>query len=163
MCRGDRYYDDNKRISRLDILKEFPFSNFVTLCEIKGSDLLELVEQGVAKAECVIGAFPHFSKGISVQYDSTKPPMSRLVKMTLNGEPIDRERIYSMATVTYILTGGDGLSAAKKAVVKDHPNNNKSLFDTVVEWIEENRKISARKEGRIFDVSKTNQSTPLNF
>lgn len=145
------------------MLKEFPFQNFLTLSEIKGSDLLELVEQGVAKAENCIGAFLHFSQGVSIQYDSTKPPMSRVVKMTLNDDYLDPERMYSLASVTYLLQGGDGLSAAKKAVIKQHPNNNKSVYDAVCEWIELNRKIGGKKEGRIFDISKRNAPMSLNF
>ncbi|KAG2385807.1 hypothetical protein C9374_002956 [Naegleria lovaniensis] len=160
--------------------KETTFANFVAdifkdtfnaeLAIINGggirgdrSDLLELVEQGVAKAENCIGAFLHFSAGVSIQFDSTKPPMSRVVKMTLNGDYIDPDRMYSLASVTYLLQGGDGLSAAKKATIKEHPNNNKSVYDAVCEWIELNRKIGGKKEGRIYDVSKRNAPMSLNF
>ena len=147
----------------MDVLKEFPFPNNISLAEIKGSDLLEVTEQGVAKAECVIGSFPHFSREVCVQYDTTKPPMKRVAKMTLNGVDIDPNKVYNIATVTYILNGGDGFSAFTKATPKEHPLNGKSVYDLVIDWIETHRKVGAKKEGRIYDVSKKNSTAVFNF
>lgn len=158
--RGDRFYDQGKKITKYDILKEFPFPNEIVLSQIKGVDLLAAVEEGVQKAESVVGAFPHFSKGISIIYDSRKPPLKRIIEMTFNGEKIDENRVYSFATVKYLLKGGDGFFSLKNATIVDHPRNDHKIFDIVVEWIEKYHILKAHIEGRIIDIAReriTNQ------
>nr|CAG4710815.1 unnamed protein product [Naegleria fowleri] len=152
--RGDRFYDAGKKITRYDMLKEFPFPNELALTNILGKDLLAAVEEGVQKAEKVVGAFPHFSKGIKIIYDSKKPPLHRVVEMTFNGDKIDEQRVYRFATVTYLLKGGDGYTSLQKAQIVDHEKNNHKIFDIVVEWIEHHRTLKAEIEHRIVDLAR---------
>ena len=160
---AQRNLEDHKRIRRLDILKEFPFKNYLMTAEIKGCDLLEFVEQAVAKAEHCLGAFPHFSNGVVVKYDSSKQPMHRLVEMTLNDQPIDPERIYTISTVNFLLEGGDDLTAMKKATIKEHQCNGSLMFDVICEWIECHRKLESKKEGRICDLSAKDTNLMYRF
>jgi 5'-nucleotidase len=37
--------------------------------------------------------------GLSVTYDSTSPPMSRLIQAAVNGAPLEDERIYTVGTI----------------------------------------------------------------
>ncbi|OBZ13389.1 bifunctional UDP-sugar hydrolase/5'-nucleotidase [Bacillus sp. FJAT-26390] len=37
--------------------------------------------------------------GLSITYDSTRPPMSRLVSVAVNGAPLDDERLYTLGTI----------------------------------------------------------------
>lgn len=136
------------------MLKEFPFPNELALTNILGKDLLAAVEEGVQKAEKVVGAFPHFSKGIKIIYDSKKPPLHRVVEMTFNGDKIDEQRVYRFATVTYLLKGGDGYTSLQKAQIVDHEKNNHKIFDIVVEWIEHHRTLKAEIEHRIVDLAR---------
>ena len=138
------------------MLKEFPFPNEMALTSILGKDLIAAVEDGVQKAEKVVGAFPHFSKGVKIVYDSKKPPLHRVVEMSLNGDKIDEQKLYTFATVTYLLKGGDGYSSLTKAQLIDHPKNNHKIFDIAVEWIEVHRSLKAEIEYRIIDLARDN-------
>ncbi|KAL9641425.1 hypothetical protein ABK040_013354 [Willaertia magna] len=161
--RGDRLYECNKRLKRIDFMKEFPFVNSLVLTEMKGSALLKMAEYGVSKAECVVGSFLHYSKGICLEYDSTLQPNHRIIKMSLNGEPIDKDRLYKVASVGYIVVqGGDGFEKDLGKII-EHPMNDKSVYDTIVGYVERNYKVGAEKEGRVFDRSKVNSTLLLNF
>jgi len=87
--------------------------------------------------------------------------MKRVIKMTFNGEDIDEQRVYSFATVTYLLKGGDGFSALKNATPIDHPKNGHRIFDIVVDWIEHNHTLKAQLEGRIVDIAR--EKVPFKF
>lgn len=152
--RGDKFYDEGKKITKYDMLKEFPFPNEMSLTRILGKDLISGIEEGVQKAEKVVGAFPHFSKGVKIVYDSKKPPLSRVIEVTYNGDKIDEQRLYTFATVTYLLKGGDGYSSLKAATPVDHPKNDHKIFDLVVEWIEQHRTLKAEIDHRIVDLAR---------
>ena len=40
----------------------------------------------------------------------------RLVSVEIDGEPLDDEKVYGMATISFLLTGGDGLTLQNNAV-----------------------------------------------
>lgn len=148
--RGDRTYDAGYEITRGDIYKEFPFPSGVSLQCIKGQYLIEALEQGLSKAELNLGAFPHLSKGCRLVFDKLEKPMQRVKQFELNGEPIDPERVYNICSTNYMLSGGDGYTALKHyATIVEHENNNRSISNLVMEYIETKRIVSAKKEGRI--------------
>ncbi len=148
--RGDRAYDAGYELTRGDIYKEFPFPSGVSLQCIQGKYLLEALEQGVSKAELNLGAFPHLSKGCRLTFDKLEKPMQRVKRFELNGEPIDPDRIYNICSTNYMLSGGDGYTALKHhATIVEHENNNRSISDLVMDYIEKNRIVSSVKEGRI--------------
>ncbi|KAL9643310.1 hypothetical protein ABK040_014765 [Willaertia magna] len=158
--RGDKFYGIAKRMTRLDILKEFPFPNEIYLCEILGKDLIESIELGLQKAEFSLGAFPQFSKGVQVIYDTKRKPLERIVKFTLNGIDLDPTKIYTMATVGYLLKGGDGYSKLTSAKIKDHPLNGNTIYNLIVDWLVKNHSLNAHLEGRIIDIAR--EKIPLN-
>lgn len=149
--RGDRTYEAGYEITRGDIYKEFPFPSGVSLQCIKGEYLIDALEQGLSKAELNLGAFPHLSRGCELVFDILDRPLHRIKKFTLNQEPIDPDRVYNICSTNYMLSGGDGYTALKHhARIVKHENNNRSLSDLVIEYIEKKRIVSVQKEGRIY-------------
>jgi 2',3'-cyclic-nucleotide 2'-phosphodiesterase (5'-nucleotidase family) len=59
--RGDRTYQAGTRLTRRDILTELPFGNATVVLELRGSDLLEALENGVSRVEERVGRFPQVS------------------------------------------------------------------------------------------------------
>lgn len=87
-----------------DMYKIFPFDNTLVKMELKGSDLKKAIENGIAPADYGWGQF----YGLKVYYDKDKEFGNRITYMeTLNGEPIDMEKYYSVATNDFMFTGGD--------------------------------------------------------
>lgn len=53
--------------------------------------------------------------GIQFDFDGRKPVGSRVVKVAVNGQPLDEKRSYKLALTTYLAGGGDGYSMFKGA------------------------------------------------
>ncbi len=103
-------------ITKRDVLSMLPFETPVVKVEVKGAVIRAALEHGVAKIgiENESGRFPQIS-GFRFSYDARKPPGSRVVEMTINGQPLDVAKNYSLASGTYLLNGGDGYAMFKDA------------------------------------------------
>lgn len=75
----------------------------------------------------------------------------KAIEPTVNGRPIDDDRIYSIATIDYVANGGDHMTPFLNAI--ERKNSNTFMRDAVINFIErENREghtIAPPKGGRI--------------
>ena len=104
-----------------DVLTVHPFSNQASNFSATGADVIAALENGVSTLQVVDGAvtreglagrFPQVS-GIRYVIDPTQEPGSRIVSVEVEGEdgsfsPIDPEAVYTVATINFVRTGGDG-------------------------------------------------------
>lgn len=105
-----------------EVLTVHPFGNLVATFDLKGSDVRAALEHSVAsirlgddgkiQRDGGSGRFLQVS-GLRFSYDPKQPAGSRLVSVEVEGEdgtfaPLDDEAIYSIATINFIRTGGDG-------------------------------------------------------
>lgn len=95
-----------------DIMSMLPFNNHLAYVELRGSDLRAVYEQ-IAEHLQVVG-------GVELEIADHK-----LVSAKVGGEPIDDNKTYGVATIDFLLDGGDNLNLAKNAV-------NIILTDTIV-------------------------------
>ena len=146
--RGDRTYDAGTVLTRKDILSELPFGNVTVLLELSGADLLAALENGVSDVENKAGRFPHVS-GMSVVYDPSKPPGSRIVEVKVGGQPLDLGRIYRVATNEYVQSGGDGYAALSRGKALIDAFGATLIASMVMDYIEEQGEIAPALEGRI--------------
>jgi 2',3'-cyclic-nucleotide 2'-phosphodiesterase (5'-nucleotidase family) len=86
-----------------DILSMFPFKNNVVYLEHKGSELRKLFETMAATYFQAIGGVEIVAEG------------GKLQKVLIGGEPLDDNKTYSVATISFLLYGGDSLTLAKNA------------------------------------------------
>ena len=86
----------------------FPFGNTVSVVNITGKNLWSALENGVS-AYPTAGRFPQVS-GLKFTMDASKPAQSRIVSVAkADGTAIAAdEKVYSVATVDYMVYGGDG-------------------------------------------------------
>lgn len=87
-----------------DMLSMFPFKNQLTYIEHKGSQIREILETMAAGRFQVLG-------GVRVVADGGK-----LVSAEIGGEPIDDDKVYGLATISFLLGGGDGLALDQNAL-----------------------------------------------
>ena len=86
-----------------DIRSMFPFVNKLCYLELKGEDLQYLLEQMAArKIQCV--------SGVKMVVADRK-----LESAEIGGKPIDPKKNYGVATVDFLLDGGDSLYVARNA------------------------------------------------
>lgn len=86
-----------------DIVSMFPFHNNLCYTALQGSDLLEVFEKMAAGSVQVLG-------GVKLVIDRGK-----IDTLLVGGNPIDPDRVYGIATIDFLLDGGDDLSLAKNS------------------------------------------------
>ncbi len=128
-----------------DMLSMFPFSNQLVYLEIKGSDLRNIFERMAAGRFEALGGVR-----IVVQND-------KVVSVEVGGEPLDDDKVYGMATISFLLNGGDGLALQENALsVKVFEDID--IIDAVLEHVREEtaagRPIEYSKDGRVTILGK---------
>lgn len=145
-----------------DLNTLFPFGNIVTVIDITGEQLAQLLEWGVRGLPTeAMGAFPQVS-GISfeINIDNTDTVISsedksfvsyaggisygngsRIENIKVAGEAIDLKATYSFATNDYIASGGDGFTMLKGSEIKGLYG---AMDEAVVSYME---KVFSTSEG----------------
>ncbi|HEY6958411.1 MAG TPA: bifunctional UDP-sugar hydrolase/5'-nucleotidase [Candidatus Limnocylindria bacterium] len=79
-----------------------PFGNVIVNVDLTGAQLSEVLEDASGRAgRLQIG-------GGSFAYRFSNPAGQRVLEATIAGQPIDPKRVYHVATIDYLLLGGDG-------------------------------------------------------
>lgn len=146
--RGNRVYPADTAISRRLVRTELPFGNKAVVLDVTGGDLTRALEQSLAGAERPTGAFPQVS-GLEIRADVTLPAGGRVVSVTVNGEPLDEQARYTLATSDFLARGGDGLAALRGARILLRPEDGASVADHVIEHVGAEGAVSPVVEGRI--------------
>lgn len=125
-----------------------PFNNRIQIIDIKGSELLPAFRQ-MAK----IGG-NGVSKGVVVKYEKAdkKGEMPEIESVTVNGEWLDPDKTYRVATIEYLAGGGDYMPT-----LANHENvatSQKVLYDDVLDYIRalKNKKMNPTGEDRFFEL-----------
>ena len=108
-----------------DTLRVFPFGNMGCVAEVTGQQILDALEMGARNYPEENGAFQQVS-GLTYTIDSSVPSSVqlddkrnfvavtgpyRVTDVMVNGEPLDLERTYTLASHNYLLKdGGDGMT-----------------------------------------------------
>ncbi len=123
-----------------DIRSMFPFRNDVVFVALKGSEIRALLEGMAARRRFeVLGGVRVVAK------DST------LVAATVGGIPLDDEKVYGVGTISFLLSGGDGLFLGNNAV--EILDNGTDIYTAVMDYIEAEtaagRPLTGSVDGRI--------------
>ncbi|MBR1499673.1 MAG: 5'-nucleotidase C-terminal domain-containing protein [Bacteroidaceae bacterium] len=124
-------------VRRGDIILISPFENYVVVLEMKGSDLLELMND--------IAAVGGEAVSSSVRMEITSD--GKLLSCTVDGKEIDPHRTYMVATIDYLAEGNDKMFALKNAV-KRHETGLLAR-EAMMESVLKHRIIDSKIEGRI--------------
>jgi 5'-nucleotidase len=103
--RGDRLHAPGPLTRRL-LLEIHPFGNVVCKIAVPGRVILNALNHGVAELPLASGQFPQVS-GLTMRVDMTAVPGSRVSDVRIVGQPLDLNRIYTVALPDYLLLGGD--------------------------------------------------------
>ena len=86
-----------------DMLSMFPFKNQLAYVEHSGKQIRNILESMAARRFQVLG-------GVRVVADDGK-----LISAEIGGEPLQDDKIYGLATISFLLDGGDGLTLGHEA------------------------------------------------
>src|SRR5262249_8095047 len=99
--RGDRMYPAGPLTART-LLAMHPFGNVICKVEVSGQVLLQGLNSGVAKLPQAAGQFPQVS-GLTMVVDRNAPASGRVRDVTINGQPLDPSKIYTLAIPDFVL------------------------------------------------------------
>ena len=133
LTRGD--------ITLENVYEILPFENTLCVMTLKGRVLRQLFENiAVRRGEGVSGVKLVVSKD------------GRLLEASVDGQPVDDDQTYTVATLDYLAEGNDGMYALRQAESSVCPPNAtlRSLFiDYVERQAKQGKAVTARMEGRI--------------
>lgn len=119
------------KLSKGQIINLEPFKNFITVVDVKGSDLASVFDvMAYTRGNGV-------SRNVSARY-GVRDGKPAAFDVLIEGKRIDPERTYRVATIDYLANGGDymtGLTRGKKVAVSNVP-----VFENLLEYIQAGEK-----------------------
>lgn len=124
-----------------DIYEILPFENSLCVMTLKGVYMKELFANIAARG----------GEGVSgVQLRITRD--RKLLEGTINGQPIEDDKLYTVATIDYLADGNGGMYALPQAEKRECPAG-ATLRDLFISYVEQQtaagKKITSRTDGRI--------------
>lgn len=89
-------------ITYTKLAQVLPFQNSVVNVDLTGEQLKEVLEGMAGSAGRL------FMSGGTMAYRFANAPGSRVLRAAVGGQPLDPKRLYHVATIDYLLGGGDG-------------------------------------------------------
>ncbi|MEN8078304.1 choice-of-anchor I family protein [Clostridioides difficile] len=136
-------------ITKDDVIKVLPFGNYIVTKNVKGSDIIAALEHGMVEGA---GSFTHFA-GMVVETikktDSDGVIKHKILSVKVNGNDIDVNKEYTIATNDFMAVGGDGYT-----MFSNYPTLNEysALDESLIKYIEKVGSegiISVDKEERL--------------
>ena len=123
-----------------DMLSMFPFKNQLVYVEHTGKQIRTILEKMAADRFQVLGGVRVVAEG------------GKLLSAEIGGEPIDDDKVYGLATITFLLEGGDGLTLAENALSVT-AFEEEDIIDAVLEFVyaetAAGRPIEYQTDGRV--------------
>lgn len=128
------------KITMEQVYSLLPFDNVLVEMDLKGKDILDLLEQSATLEKGILQV-----AGIKVKYDMRKPVGSRVIEVLVNGEPLDLEKTYRIVTNDFLAAGGDKFTAFTKGKNVTYGD---MLRDVFAEYLKKHSPIEPKVEGR---------------
>lgn len=145
--RGDRIYPAGP-LTRRTLIAMHPFGNVICTVQVSGRVLLEALNRGVSKLPAVAGQFPQVS-GMRMTVDRSAPPASRVRDVTVNGQPLDPARSYTLAIPDFVLKGGDDYTMFAGQKVLVGPETGDLLVTALEHFVASKGDVTQQIDGRI--------------
>ena len=173
---GIRASIDKGNVTMKDMKTVFPYDNTISILQVKGGQLLEILEASCASAPEPLGAFPQvsgieFTINTNVPYekgnqypDSTyfapAKPGARITNVKIGAKALDPDKTYTIATNDFLAAGGDTYYLFKGL---ERYNTYVALEDALIDYTDEvlDGVISEAGYGRPAGrIAITNAATP---
>lgn len=128
-----------------NILDIHPFENIIVTVQLTGADIIAALEHGVSQHPTTWGGFMHVS-GVRYTFNPTRPAGERIVSVLYQGEPIDPDATFVVATNDFIAAGGDDFTMIKEGELLEEFV---TLDQALIQHFRENSPVNPMVEGRI--------------
>lgn len=144
-CRADL---PEGEVTNGNVIDALPFINTLAVCEMTGTQIREVIEQGLTLERGLIQV-----SGIRATYDLRRPLRQRLISIEVGTRPLDDQQVYRVAVTSFIAQGGDLYQTFLQTRQTD---TGKLLADVVIDHFRQNGRVRAPKRGRMLDVGGSN-------
>lgn len=152
---GLRASIDAGTVTMGEVLTVLPFQNTLATFQMKGTDIVTALENGLSQIAEGAGRFPQVS-GLKYSFDKSKEPGGRVVSVEVKeGDawaPIDPAKVYGVATNNFMRAGGDGYAIFATAGM-DAYDYGPGLETVVADYIAKNAAYKPYTDGRISEVA----------
>lgn len=129
-----------------------PFGNTLVAMNMRGSQIVELLEEQWIGGRDSTRGLLQISEGLSYEWDELKPEGQKIVpdSVKLNGERLDMNTSYRVVTNNFLAEGGDGFPAFKKGGNRA-PTNIRDI-DALTEYLvkrEQDKKPAGAAESQV--------------
>ena len=106
---------DAGEITTGDVYSVMPFHGQINTVQMTGKQLRDLLNEQWTRTIKP----DHYLQisGFSYSYDSSREPSSRVTSITFDGKEVGDDELYSIATIDFLASGGDGYSVMKEGTI----------------------------------------------
>jgi 2',3'-cyclic-nucleotide 2'-phosphodiesterase (5'-nucleotidase family) len=126
-----------------------PFGNFLVSMDLTGAQLKAVLEQQFLPRPPRARLFLGISDGLTYDWLQSQPQGSQVANLRLNGQPIDPNAVYRVATNNFLADGGDGFT-----VFREGTNRVGGVDDltSLVNYLENNSPVSPPSIDRVNEI-----------
>lgn len=126
------------------IFSVMPFDNSIVKLKLTGAELRSALDHGVGSPRLVqVG-------GLSAEYHRMRPRHERLAAVSVGGAPLDDKKVYTVATLDFLVSGGDGYTEfAKAEAERDDEKTGALARDVLRACAEKQKTIAPPARGRL--------------
>ncbi|MBI5631435.1 MAG: bifunctional metallophosphatase/5'-nucleotidase [Elusimicrobia bacterium] len=125
-----------------DIFNVMPFDNYVVRLSMKGALVREILDYGVGRSKGMLQV-----SGVEFSYDRDGAQGRRAAAVLVGGRPLDDEASYEVATIDFMVKGGDGYTPF--ALAQKQENTKTLLRDVLRECARKQGLIAVPSGGRL--------------
>lgn len=126
-----------------DIMSMFPFRNYLCHMMMKGSEVRALLAASARRLPVIGGVKATVKDG-------------ELLEVLVGGEPLDDDRMYGVASIDFLVTGGDSIFTDRK--MDQVITTDVLVFDAILGKVRElnaaGKPIEKERDGRVVDLSE---------
>lgn len=154
---GIRASIDVGDITMEEVITVLPFGNYVIVKEYTGAQILAALEHGTASYPELAGSFAQVA-GATFTLDLNQEPGKRVTDVKINGEPLDLEKTYKVATNDFMAVGGDGYEMLKEGKLVVELS---ALDEILIEYIQGLESIPTEVRPRMTVIEKNVQEEKI--
>ena len=157
--RADLLRGETGVLTVRDVASVQPFANTLVTVTLTGAQLKSVLEEqwqpeGSSRPKLHLG----ISDGLTYEFDGSLPRGERILSISLNGEPIDPARGYTVVTNSFLAAGGDNFFTL--ALGTDRTDTGQVDLAATVDYFTEHPLVDPAPLGRAVDKTPTEPTDP---
>jgi 2',3'-cyclic-nucleotide 2'-phosphodiesterase (5'-nucleotidase family) len=145
--RGNRLFPAGP-LTRRTLVEIHPFDNVICVLALPGRAVLAALNHGVSSLPAADGRFPQVS-GLTMSVDHSAPVGSRVRDVTVNGQPLDPNKTYTVAIPDFILKQGDGYTMFTGQPLRVAPEAGNLISTALERYVTATQHLEPAAEPRI--------------